>query len=422
MLVHWGLLFLKRSIQAFPNPWTLLFLQHEIRHSVGRPRNPHQRGNIFPVHTDGRDRRQAGSPVHGDDLAPQFVSVAVITGAAGLVGSEACRRFASEGLDVVGIDNDMRSYFFGSEASTRSIREELELKIPGYTHHSIDIRDVGAVEALFSGLGSNVSVVIHTAAQPSHDWAAREPLTDFGVNANGTLNLLESTRLHAPEAVFIFTSTNKVYGDTPNALPLLEQETRYELSHDHRYHVGIDESMPIDQTKHSLFGASKVAADVLVQEYGRYFGIRTAAFRGGCLTGPSHAGAELHGFLSYLMKCAVSGKPYRVFGYKGKQVRDNIHSHDLVEAFLHFFRNPRSGEVYNIGGGRHSNCSMLEAITLCQEISGNRMDWSYVEENRIGDHLWWISDVRKFKAHYPGWDYRYDLRGILQEIHASCIG
>lgn len=348
------------------------------------------------------------------------MSIAVITGSAGLIGSEACRRFAAEGLEIVGIDNDMRAYFFGNEASTSSTRQELEREIPHYSHHSLDIRDYNAVDALFAGLGSSISVVIHAAAQPSHDWATREPLTDFGVNANGTLHLLEATRRHAPDAVFLFTSTNKVYGDTPNALPLLEQETRYELSADHPFHAGIDESMSIDQTKHSLFGASKVAADVLVQEYGRYFGMRTASFRGGCLTGPSHAGAELHGFLSYLMKCAVSGKPYRVFGYKGKQVRDNIHSHDLVGAFLHFFRKPRSGEVYNIGGGRHSNCSMLEAISLCQEISGNAMDWSYVEENRIGDHLWWISDVGKFRAHYPEWNYRYGLRSILEEIHASC--
>jgi len=348
------------------------------------------------------------------------MSIAVITGSAGLIGSEACRRFAAEGLEIVGIDNDMRAYFFGNEASTSSTREELEREIPHYSHHSLDIREFGAVDALFARLGSSISVVIHTAAQPSHDWAAREPLTDFGVNANGTLHLLEATRRHAPDAVFLFTSTNKVYGDTPNALPLLEQETRYELSADHPFHAGIDESMSIDQTKHSLFGASKVAADVLVQEYGRYFGMRTASFRGGCLTGPSHAGAELHGFLSYLMKCAVTRKPYRVFGYKGKQVRDNIHSHDLVGALLHFFHKPRSGEVYNIGGSRHSNCSMLEAISLCQEISGNAMDWSYVEENRIGDHLWWISDVSKFRSHYPEWNYRYDLRSILEEIHASC--
>jgi CDP-paratose 2-epimerase len=351
------------------------------------------------------------------------MSIALVTGSAGLIGSETCKRFAAEGLDVIGIDNDMRAYFFGKEASTHSTMQNLEQEIPGYRHRSIDIRDAGAIETVFAEFGASISVVIHTAAQPSHDWAAKEPQTDFGVNATGTLNMLEATRIHAPEAVFIFTSTNKVYGDTPNRLPLNELETRWEIDASHPFFQhGIDESMSIDQTKHSLFGASKVAADVLVQEYGRYFGMKTACFRGGCLTGPAHAGAELHGFLSYLMKCTVSGKPYRVFGYKGKQVRDNIHSHDLVEAFWHFFQAPRVAEVYNIGGSRHSNCSMLEAITICEELSGMKLDWSYVEDNRIGDHIWWISDVRKFQSHYPDWRYRYDLRGILKEIHAACVG
>ena len=349
------------------------------------------------------------------------MSLAIVTGSAGLIGSETSKRFAAEGLEVVGVDNDMRSYFFGKEASTLSIQQKLEKEIPGYRHRSIDIRDAAAVNALFAEFGSSISVVVHTAAQPSHDWAAKEPQTDFGVNAIGTLNLLEATRLYTPEAVFIFTSTNKVYGDTPNRLPLIELETRWEIDPSHHYQTGIDESMSIDQTKHSLFGASKVAADILVQEYGRYFGIKTASFRGGCLTGPAHAGAELHGFLSYLMKCTVSGKPYRVFGYKGKQVRDNIHSHDLVEAFWHFFQKPRVAEVYNIGGSRHSNCSMLEAIAISEELSGRELDWSYLEDNRIGDHIWWISDVRKFQSHYPDWKYRYDLRGILKEIHAACV-
>ena len=348
------------------------------------------------------------------------MSLAIVTGSAGLIGSETSKRFAAEGLEVVGVDNDMRSYFFGKEASTLSIQQKLEKEIPGYRHRSIDIRDAAAVNALFAEFGSSISVVVHTAAQPSHDWAAKEPQTDFGVNAIGTLNLLEATRLYTPEAVFIFTSTNKVYGDTPNRLPLIELETRWEIDPSHHYQTGIDESMSIDQTKHSLFGASKVAADILVQEYGRYFGIKTASFRGGCLTGPAHAGAELHGFLSYLVKCTVSGKPYRVFGYKGKQVRDNIHSHDLVEAFWHFFQKPRVAEVYNIGGSRHSNCSILEAIAISEELSGRELDWSYLEDNRIGDHIWWISDVRKFQSHYPDWKYRYDLRGILKEIHAAC--
>jgi CDP-paratose 2-epimerase len=350
------------------------------------------------------------------------MSVAIVTGSAGLIGSETCKRFAAEGLDVVGVDNNMRAYFFGKDASTVATQLKLEQEVAGYRHRSIDIRNAEAVDALIEEFGASISVVVHTAAQPSHDWAAREPQTDFGVNAVGTLNVLEATRKFAPNAVFIFTSTNKVYGDTPNRLPLVELETRWEIDPSHPYQPGIDESMSIDQTKHSLFGASKVAADVLVQEYGRYFGMSTVSFRGGCLTGPAHAGAELHGFLSYLMKCTVSGAPYRVFGYKGKQVRDNIHSHDLVEAFWQFFQKPRVAEVYNIGGSRHSNCSMLEAIAITEELSGKKLDWSYVEDNRIGDHIWWISDVRKFQSHYPEWKYRYDLRGILAEIHASCIG
>jgi len=347
--------------------------------------------------------------------------LAVVTGSAGLIGSETCRRFAAEGFDIVGIDNDMRAEFFGAGASTAPTREKLARELRGYRHHALDIRDAEGVNALFGKLGSAVQIVVHTAAQPSHDWAARAPLVDFGVNALGTLHLLEAARQHCPEAVFIFTSTNKVYGDTPNRLPLVELEKRWEIPGDHPWVRGIDETMSIDQTKHSLFGASKVAADVAVQEYGRYFGMKTACFRGGCLTGPAHAGTELHGFLAYLMKCTVAGTKYRVFGYKGKQVRDNIHAHDLVEAFWQFFRAPRSAEVYNLGGSRHSNCSMLEAIDLCEEISGKKLDWTYVEDNRIGDHIWWISDVRRFQAHYTGWQYRYDLRGILEEIHAACL-
>lgn len=349
------------------------------------------------------------------------MSIALVTGAAGLIGSETCKRFHSEGLEIVGIDNDMRARFFGPDASTSQTRKRLENSLKNYRHFEADIRDSAAIDGIFKKFGKEIKAVVHTAAQPSHDWAAREPHTDFGVNAVGTLNLAESTRQHCPEAAFIFTSTNKVYGDTPNRLPLVQKEKRWEIEASHPYWNGIDETMSIDQTKHSLFGASKVAADVLVQEYGRYFGMRTVCFRGGCLTGPGHAGTELHGFLAYLMKCTVTGKAYRVFGYQGKQVRDNIHSHDLVEAFWQFVRAPRSGEVYNMGGSRHSNCSMLEAIELCQQISGRKLDWTYVEDNRIGDHIWWISDVKKFQAHYPDWKYRYDLKGILQEIHAACI-
>ncbi len=349
------------------------------------------------------------------------MSIALVTGSAGLIGSETCQRFHAEGLDVIGLDNDMRARFFGPEASTAPTRARLEKVLKNYRHEAIDIRDAAAVNDTFAKLGAAIKVVVHTAAQPSHDWAAREPHTDFTVNANGTLNVLEAARQHCPEAVFIFTSTNKVYGDTPNRLPLHELATRWEIDPAHAYHEGIDETMSIDQTKHSLFGASKVAADVLVQEYGRYFGMQTTCFRGGCLTGPAHAGTELHGFLAYLMKCTTSGRPYRVFGYQGKQVRDNIHSHDLVEAFWQFFQNPRSGEVYNLGGSRYSHGSMLESIALCEEISGRKLDWTYVEDNRIGDHIWWVSDVRKFQAHYPQWRYRYGMKEILQEIHAACV-
>jgi CDP-paratose 2-epimerase len=323
---------------------------------------------------------------------------------------------------VVGVDNDMRARFFGPEASTAGQRRRLERESTRYEHHAVDIRDAESVERVFGEYDKDIAIVVHTAAQPSHDWAAREPDTDFTVNAVGTSVLLEATRKICPEATFIFTSTNKVYGDTPNRLPLVEKETRWELDPSHPYAKhGIDETMSIDQSKHSLFGASKVAADILVQEYGRYFGMRTGVFRGGCLTGPAHAGTELHGFLSYLMKCAVAGRPYRIFGYKGKQVRDNIHSHDLIRAFDAFHAHPRPGEVYNMGGSRFSNCSMQEAIALCEGLAGRKMNVEYVDDNRIGDHIWWISSVEKFKAHYPDWRLTYDVPAILKEIHAACL-
>lgn len=346
------------------------------------------------------------------------MSTVVITGSAGLIGSEAARFFHDQGLDVVGIDDDMRSYFFGESASTLWNRRQLENTLSRYRHLDIDIRDVEAIDRTFRELGSEITAVIHAAAQPSHDWAAREPATDFSVNATGTLNLLEATRHHCPEACFIFTSTNKVYGDLPNQLPLVELETRYEVEAGHPYaENGIDESLSIDQSTHSLFGVSKTAADLLVQEYGRYFGVRTGIFRGGCLTGAGHSGAELHGFLSYLMRCCFEGRPYTIFGYKGKQVRDNIHSWDLVNMFWHFFQAPRVAEVYNVGGSRHSNCSMLEAIALCQEISGRELDTTYDDQNRIGDHIWYISDVGKFQSHYPGWSFRYDLSAIIEAVY-----
>ncbi|MGB0107575.1 MAG: NAD-dependent epimerase/dehydratase family protein [Terriglobales bacterium] len=346
------------------------------------------------------------------------MSVAIITGAAGLIGSEAVRRFSSLGMHVVGIDNNMREYFFGEDASTRWMQQKLE-QLPGYEHHSADIRNADVIFGIFRRFGKNVKLVVHTAAQPSHDWAAREPFTDFSVNANGTLTMLEATRQFSPEAVFIFTSTNKVYGDAPNRLPLVERETRWEIEPTHRFGRGISEDMSIDQSMHSIFGASKVAADLMVQEYGRYFGMNTACFRGGCLTGPNHSGTQLHGFLAYLMKCCATGTPYQVFGYKGKQVRDNIHSADLISAFEHFFRAPRQAEVYNMGGARVSNCSMLEAIAMSEEISGRKLQWKYAEGSRQGDHIWWISDIARFQAHYPDWKLTYNVPLILQEIYAA---
>lgn len=346
------------------------------------------------------------------------MSVVIITGSAGLIGSEAAEFFAGLGFDIIGIDNNMRAYFFGEEASTQWNRELLQASLgKKYRHYDLDIREKEAIGAIFHEFASDIALVIHTAAQPSHDWAAKEPETDFSINANGTLNLLEATRANAPNAVFIFMSTNKVYGDTPNALPLIEQETRYEISKEHTYFSGIREDMSVDQCLHSLFGASKVAADVLVQEYGRYFSMRTACFRGGCLTGPKHSGTALHGFLAYLMKCVSSGIPYNVYGYKGKQVRDNIHSADLINAFYEFYKNPRCGEVYNIGGGRFSNCSMIEAVRLAEEISSRKLDYVYNDQNRRGDHIWWISDNSKFANHYPEWRQKYSIPEILQEIY-----
>ena len=345
------------------------------------------------------------------------MTTAIVTGAAGLIGSEAARFFARQGFLVVGIDNDMRATFFGPEASTAWSRRSLEESLGSqYAHQAVDVRDRVAVERLFEEYGSDIKLVIHAAAQPSHDWAAKDPHIDFTVNAYGTLVLLEATRRFASDAVFIFCSTNKVYGDTPNLLPLVEQDTRWEIEPGHPYEQGIGESMSIDASTHSLFGVSKLAADVLVQEYGRYFGMKTASFRGGGLTGPGHSGAQLHGFLAYLMKCTMRGDPYMVFGYKAKQVRDNIHSFDLVNAFYHFYCQPRSGEVYNIGGSRFSNCSMREAIALCEAIADKTLQWSYGDEARAGDHMWYVSDVRKFQSHYPEWRYEYDLPATVADI------
>ncbi|HEY8778400.1 MAG TPA: NAD-dependent epimerase/dehydratase family protein [Solirubrobacterales bacterium] len=345
------------------------------------------------------------------------MAVAIVTGSGGLIGSESVRHLVESGWDVVGLENDMRANFFGPEASTAHVTVELVERYDEFRSIDLDIRDTESVSRVFAEHGPRIELVIHTAAQPSHDWAAKEPQTDFGVNANGTLNLLEAARANCQDASFVFCSTNKVYGDTPNRLPLQELETRLELPEDHHYHRGIDTSMSIDKSTHSLFGVSKAAADLLVQEYGRYFDMPTVCFRGGCLTGPQHAGAKLHGFLAYLMKCTVTGEPYTVFGYGGKQVRDNIHSADLVAAFLAFHGDPKPASVYNIGGGRFSNCSMLEAIEACERIAERELDWELSDDNRIGDHRWWISDLSEFETDYPDWSLRHGINEILQEMY-----
>lgn len=345
-----------------------------------------------------------------------MIKTAIVTGSSGLIGSQTVKFLIDKGFYVVGVDNDMRAYFFGDSASTKETQDKLKQSYGDeFNPMEIDIRDYDTMELVFRGLtvdgDHSIEMVVHTAAQPSHDWAAKEPLTDFSVNAIGTMNLLELTRLYAPKATFIFTSTNKVYGDTPNRLNLVELETRYEaLSNLSKNPIEVDEFMSIDHTKHSIFGASKVAADIMVQEYGRYFGMNTVVFRGGCLTGPNHAGAELHGFLSYLMKCIVNNKPYTIFGYKGKQVRDNIHSWDLVNMFWHYHQNPIPGAVYNAGGGRENSTSILEAIatanSILKEENPKHKDWKNYkisDEARIGDHQWYISDLTKFKNDYPQW-------------------
>jgi CDP-paratose 2-epimerase len=346
------------------------------------------------------------------------MGIAIITGSGGLIGSESVRFFAEQGFDVIGLENDMRARFFGPAASTTPTSERLVAELPSFRWEQVDIRDADAVGALFARHARSIELVVHTAAQPSHDWAASDPQTDFTVNANGTLNLLQAARDNCPDATFVLTSTNKVYGDRPNFLPLVELDTRLELPEDHRWHRGIDTEMSIDLTTHSLFGVSKVAADLLVQEYGRYFGMPTVCFLGGCLTGPQHAGAQLHGFLAYLMRCTVTGTPYTIFGYGGKQVRDNIHAHDVVRAFAAFHADPRPAAVYNLGGGRASNVSMIEAIALCEQIAGRPLDRTLSGEARIGDHRWWISDLAPFQADYPGFEITYGIEDVLRDIHA----
>lgn len=341
----------------------------------------------------------------------------LITGSSGLIGSQSVDFFHKLGYTIIGIDNNMREYFFGKGASTTASKDHILSTYENYIHFDYDIRNMNLMESIFQEYGNQIELIIHTAAQPSHDWASKEPITDFTVNALGTLNLLELTRKYCSDATFIFTSTNKVYGDTPNSLNIVEKDRRYECIDEDNQPYSISEMMSIDQTKHSVFGASKVAADVMCQEYGRYFGLKTGIFRGGCLTGSNHAGTELHGFLSYLVKCMVYNKPYTIFGYKGKQVRDNIHSYDLVNMFWHFHKNPRHGEVYNVGGGRKNSCSILEAIDMVNLMTRKGWDKYEISEiPRIGDHIWYISDLSKFQSHYPDWKLSRPLYEILSEM------
>jgi CDP-paratose 2-epimerase len=345
-----------------------------------------------------------------------MMKAVIITGCNGLIGSESVNFFISKDYRVIGIDNDMRSYFFGNESSTKHIGDSLQEEFDNFTLHNIDIRDYSSLESIFKKESSNIEIIIHTAAQPSHDWASKEPLTDFTINALGTVNLLELFRLNCPKASFIFTSTNKVYGDRPNQLPLIELDKRYECIIDNDL-FSIDENMSIDNSKHSIFGASKVSADIFVQEYGKYFNLNTVVFRGGCLTGKNHKGSELHGFLSYLVKCAIKNKKYTIFGYKGKQVRDNIHSSDLVNMFWHFHQNPKCGEIYNAGGGRDNSVSILESIDKINYYS--KLNWNNYEislQERSGDHQWYISDLTKFKNHYPEWSVKISIDQIIKEM------
>lgn len=343
------------------------------------------------------------------------MKIIIITGSCGLIGSESVKFFTKKNYLVIGIDNNYRKYFFGKDGNTNWQLSNLK-KIKNYIHYPYDIRNFAKLEKIFKKYNKRISSIIHCAAQPSHDWAAKEPLTDFSINASGTLNLLELTRLYAKKSNFIFLSTNKVYGDKPNELKLIEKKTRFDpLNRFYRIN-GIGEDMSIDNSKHSIFGSSKVAADILVQEYGKYFNLNTVCFRGGCLTGPSHSGAELHGFLSYLVKCCLKNKFYKVYGYKGKQVRDNIHSSDLVNMIWEFIKKPSKGEVYNVGGGIKNSCSILEAINLIEKITKKKMRFKILKNNRVGDHKWYITNLKKFKKKYPGWKIKYSLEQIIKEI------
>ena len=344
------------------------------------------------------------------------MKIALITGSCGLVGSESAAFFSKKGFKIIGIDNNYRKVFFGKDGDISWLRNKLKKELKNYEHFNTDIRNFKNLKKIFKKFKKNISLIIHAAAQPSHDWAKNKAFIDFDINAKGTLNLLELTKLYCPNAPFIFMSTNKVYGDNPNLLPLMEKKTRWEIKKNHKFKSGIDESMSIDNCTHSFFGASKSYADLIVQEYGKNIGLKTACFRAGCITGPNHSGAKLHGFLSYLVKASLQSKKYFLIGYKGKQVRDNIHSNDLVSCFWEYYKKPGHGEVYNIGGGRYSNCSVIEALNMVENITGIKIKKKILKQNRIGDHIWYVSNTRKFKKKYPNWKQKFSTRRIINEL------
>ena len=344
------------------------------------------------------------------------MNIALITGSCGLVGSESSAFFAQKGFKIIGIDNNIRKFFFGKDGDISWVKKKLKKEIKSYKHYNIDIRNFEALKKIFLKYKKNIKVIIHAAAQPSHDWAKNKPFIDFDINAKGTLNLLELTKLNCPAAPFIFMSTNKVYGDNPNFLPLVEKKTRWEIRSIHKFKSGIDETMSIDNCTHSFFGTSKSYADLIVQEYAKNVGLKTACFRAGCITGPNHSGAKLHGFLSYLVKASLNNKKYTIIGYKGKQVRDNIHSQDLVRCFWEFYKKPSCGEVYNTGGGRLSNCSIIEALNIVEKIAKIKISKKILRQNRVGDHIWYISSMKRFKKKYPKWKQKYSTYRIIKEL------
>ena len=344
------------------------------------------------------------------------MSVALITGSCGLVGSESALFFSKKGFEIIGIDNNSRRLFFGKEGDISWVKSKLKKEIKNYYHFNTDIRDYNSLEKIFRKYKKNINIIIHSAAQPSHDWAKGKPFIDFDINAKATLNLLELTKKYTPECPFVFMSTNKVYGDNPNKLPLLEKKTRWEINPKHKFYKGIDESMSLDNCTHSFFGASKAYADLIVQEYGKNIGLKTSCFRAGCITGPMHSGAKLHGFLSFLVKASIKNKKYTLIGYKGKQVRDNLHSNDLVKCFWEFYKKPRNGEVYNTGGGKFSNCSILEALKIVEDSIKIKIKKKVIRENRVGDHIWYVSNMNKFRKHYPKWKQIYSTKKIIYEL------